>query len=111
MEFDDVLTYISKQKLHQLHAVNAKQHYRKRCSNKECCKQCRNIKFKGTMTKWPVQKLTHKTTQKHLQHQQTFGKNYIFVFFCFLFLFIFFFLYNFLNEFPRNVELSPWYGQ
>ena len=36
-----------------------------RCSNKECCKQCRYVKFKGTMTKWPVQKLTHRTTQKH----------------------------------------------
>ena len=35
----------------------------KRCSNKECCKQCRYVKFKGTMTKWPVQKLTHWTTQ------------------------------------------------
>ena len=40
----------------------------KRCSNKECCKQCRYVKFKGTMTKQPVQKLTHRTTQKHVQH-------------------------------------------
>ena len=40
----------------------------KRCSKKECCKQCRNVKFKGTMTKWPVQKLTHRTTQIHKQH-------------------------------------------
>ena len=24
--------------------------------------------FKGTMTKWPVQKLAQGTTQKHLQH-------------------------------------------
>jgi len=23
-------------------------------------------KFKGTMTKWPIQKQTHRTTQKHL---------------------------------------------
>ena len=28
----------------------------KRCSNNECCKQCRYVKFKGTMTEWPVQK-------------------------------------------------------
>ena len=35
------------------------------CSNKECCKQSRYVKFKGTLTKWPVQKLTHRTTQKH----------------------------------------------
>ena len=40
----------------------------KRCSKKECCKQCRYVKFKGTMTKWPVQKPTHRTTQKHVQH-------------------------------------------
>ena len=25
---------------------------------KECCKQCRHVKFKGTPTKWPVQKQT-----------------------------------------------------
>jgi len=40
----------------------------KRCSNKECCKQCRYVMFKGTMTKWPVQKLAQGTTQKLLQH-------------------------------------------
>ena len=40
----------------------------KRCLNKECCKQCRYVMFKGTMTKWPVQKLTQGTTQKLLQH-------------------------------------------
>jgi len=28
----------------------------KRCSKIECCKQSRYVKFKGTMTKWPVQK-------------------------------------------------------
>jgi len=36
--------------------------------NKECCKQCRYVMFKGTMTKWPVQKLAQGTTQKLLQH-------------------------------------------
>ena len=40
----------------------------KRCLNKECCKQCRYVMFKGTMTKWPVQKLTQGTTQKLVQH-------------------------------------------
>jgi len=40
----------------------------KRCLNKECCKQCRHVMFKGTMTKWPEQKLTQGTTQKLLQH-------------------------------------------
>jgi len=32
----------------------------KRCSNKECCKQCRYVKFKGTMTKWPATHSRHK---------------------------------------------------
>ena len=30
---------------------------------KECCKQCRYVKFNGTMTKWPVQ-ATHRTTRR-----------------------------------------------
>jgi len=38
----------------------------KRCSNKECCKQCRYVMFKGTMKKWPVQKLAQGTTKKTL---------------------------------------------
>ena len=35
----------------------------KRCSKKKCRKQCGQVKFMGTMTKWPVQKHTeiHKT--------------------------------------------------
>ena len=55
----------------------------KRCSNKECCKQCRHVVFKGTMTKWPVQKLAQGTTQKLLQHHDAtdIQKTYIFVFF------------------------------
>jgi len=40
----------------------------KRCTNKECCKQCRHVMFKGIMTKWSVQKLAQETTQKLLQH-------------------------------------------
>ena len=35
---------------------------------KEGCKQCRYVKFKGTMTKWPVQKSTHRMTQKHIEY-------------------------------------------
>jgi len=42
----------------------------KRWSKRECCKQCRYVKFKGTMTKLPVQKVTHRTAQKHVNHQQ-----------------------------------------
>ena len=65
----------------------------KRSSNKECCKQCRYVMFKGTMTNWPVQKLTQGTTQKLLQHHDAtdIWKTYIFVFFGFLF-----FLFSFL---------------
>jgi len=40
----------------------------KRCSKKECCKQWRYVKVKGTTTKWPVQKPTHRTTQQHAEH-------------------------------------------
>ena len=32
----------------------------KRCSKKECCKQCGHVKLKGTMTKY---------TEKHVEHQ------------------------------------------
>ena len=55
------------------------------------------------MTKWPVQKLTHKTTQKHVHHHDAIDikKNFIFVFFGFL-CFIFFFIDNFLNEFSNK---------
>jgi len=28
-----------------------------------------HVKFKGTITKWPVQKQTHRKTQKHVEHQ------------------------------------------
>ena len=35
----------------------------------KCCKQCRHVKFKGTMTKWPVAKPTNRTAQKHAEHQ------------------------------------------
>ena len=30
----------------------------------EHCKQCKYVKFKGTVTKWAVLKPTHRTTQK-----------------------------------------------
>ena len=36
-----------------------------RCSKQQCCKQCRYVKFKSTMTQWPVHKQTHRTVQKH----------------------------------------------
>ena len=56
------------------------------------CKQCRYVMFKGTMTKWPVPKLTQGTTQKLLQHHDAtdIKKTYIFVFFGFFFFFFFY---------------------
>jgi len=41
----------------------------KRCSKKECLQQCRHVKFKGTMTILSQQKQTHRTAQKHAEHQ------------------------------------------
>ena len=69
--------------------ANCWQYKLKRCSNKECCKQCRYVMFKGTMTKWPVQKLTQGTTQKLLQHHDGRNRhleNIYFLFFGFFFL-------------------------
>ena len=85
--------------------------------------------FKCTITKWPVQKRTHRTTQKNVQqHDATYiYNNFIFMSFGF-FVFYFLFYLNFLkwilqemlsyrlgtvNDFywefsPRNVELPSW---
>jgi len=41
----------------------------KKMFKEECCKQYRHVKFKGTITEWPVQKQTHRTIQKHVEHQ------------------------------------------
>jgi len=45
----------------------------KRCSKKECCKQRRYAKFKGTLTKWPVHKHTeqHKTRRTPTHNRQS----------------------------------------
>jgi len=89
----------------QLHEMLKSTYYKrrseyklKRCSNKECCKQCKYVKFNGTMTKWPVQKLTHRTIQKHVQHHDATGIRKI-IFLCFSdFPFFFsFFIYYFLE--------------
>ena len=74
-----------------------------------CGKQCRQVTFKSTMTKLPVQKQTHRTAQNTQNNNtlQTFRISY-FVFGFFYFTFYFRFLH--MNS-PRNVELPPWYGQ
>jgi len=54
----------------------------------KCCEQCRQVKFMGTMTKWPIQKQTHRTVQ-NMQKNKTFRIN-IFLFFGFFhFIFLF----------------------
>jgi len=50
----------------QLQAVILFLYKWRRCSKKKCCKQCGQVKFMGTMTKWPV--------QKHKEHQKTRSK-------------------------------------
>jgi len=63
------------------------------------------------MAKWPVQKLTHRTTQKHLQNHDATDIKKIYIFVCFSdFSFSFLFIISKMNS-PRNVELPPWYGQ
>ena len=67
--------------------------------------------FKGTMTKWPVQKLTQGTTQNsyNIMTQQTFRQTIFCVFRIFLY-FLFLLIISKTTS-PKNVELPPWYGQ
>jgi len=59
----------------------------KRCSKTECCKQCRHVKLRGTMTKWPVHRKRQRTTQIHVEHQDaTHIKETIFL--CFKYIFV-----------------------
>jgi len=41
----------------------------------KCCKQCGQVKFMGTMAKWPVQKHTEQNTE-YTKTQQTLGNKY-----------------------------------
>ena len=66
------------------------------------------------MTKWPVQKQTHRTAQKNAEQQdltdiQDIKDKLFFVFGDFS---LFLNLYLSFNKMisPRNVELPPWYG-
>jgi len=45
---------------------------------KRCCKQYWQVKFKGTMTKWPVQKLTLRTAQNTQNTQNIIRKESLF---------------------------------
>jgi len=60
-------------------------------------------KFKGAMTKRPVHRKTHRTTQKHVEHQDATGiqKKTIFCDFRILY-FILFLIDIFLNDFSKK---------
>ena len=47
---------------------------------KECCKHVDLFKCTGTMTKWPVHKQTHRTTQKHVAHQDATDISVLYIF-------------------------------
>ena len=36
---------------------------------KQCCKQCEQVKFMGTMTKWPIRKQTEHHTTRSIQRR------------------------------------------
>jgi len=68
---------------------------------KECCKQCRYIMFKGTMTKWLVQKLTQGTTQKLLT--TSWRNRHLEKLYCCVFRILIFFYFLFYWEFPKRI--------
>jgi len=67
-------------------------------------KQCRHVKFKGTRTKWPVQKTQN--SAKHAEHENvTDIQNELF--FCVFLIFLFkFCIYDFLNDFAKKYWLT-----
>ena len=65
----------------------------KRCSKTNVVNNVDMSSLRETMTQWPVQNPSHKTTQKHVEHHDaTDIKNTIFVFFR-VFIFIYFLFY------------------
>jgi len=62
-------------KIKKLKEILTEYYKLKRCSKKECCKQCRHVKFKGTMTERPVQKLTHIKTHRTPRRNRHLEKN------------------------------------
>ena len=51
--------------------------------------------FQGTVTKWPVQKQTHRTTQNHTEHQDaTYIQNRLCLCVCFGFFYLIGFIYD-----------------
>ena len=61
--------------------------------------ECRHVKFKDSLTKWPVQKQTHIAAQKHAEHQDaTDIQNILFV--------VFFGFFFFLNIFMLTGHVS-----
>ena len=48
----------------------------------KCCKQCGQVKFMGTMTKWPVQKHTEHHKTRSIQRRNIHKEITIFLGFC-----------------------------
>ena len=76
---------------------------RDNCSKKKCCKQCRQFKFKGTMTKWSKEKQTQNSSKHTEQQDVTDIQNILFCVLDFS-IFIVYFRVLKMNS-PRNVEL------
>ena len=74
----------------------------KRCSNKECCKQCRYVMFKGI--KWPVQKLAQGTTQK-LQNNDLYLNSKILLMLIYM-TYIFLFCIHGMHHMPQGRQIE-----
>jgi len=88
----------------QITTVAVKKYKWRRCSKKKCCKQCGQVKFMGTMTKWPIQKHTehHKTRSKQGRNRHKEITIFcVFRFFCFLFS-----IFNYLKDFSRKCWIT-----
>jgi len=68
----------------------------KRCSKKECCKQCRHDKFMGTMTKRPVRRKKKNKAKIH------FCWGGVSFFYWILYFVLYLFIYNCLNDFSKK---------
>jgi len=62
----------------------------------------------GNHDKMPSHKQTHRTKQKHVEHQDATDIQKKLFSLCFSFCFVFFIISGMFS--PRNVELQPWYG-
>jgi len=76
----------------------------KRCSKKKCWKQCWQVKFMGTMTKWPVQKHTEHHKTRSIQRRNIHKE--ITIFCVFRFFWFLFSIFNYLKDFSRKCWIT-----